>query len=129
MVASEPGALPCGSWLQPGPKVSDAAVTPSAVPDADGAVAVGVVGVVVLGDSLVPQADIVTTRAAMAPIEASRWIFLTGLPPQRSGLSGPDVENVRKETAPGWHTRRHDLVTGMKYLVRQVMHQFTHSFE
>jgi hypothetical protein len=82
MELSEPGALPCGSWPQAGPKTSALVVTPlSAMADVMGAAAASAAGLDALpaeGVAVPPQAASATVAAAIAPMQASRWIFRTG---------------------------------------------------
>src|SRR6476469_6909534 len=78
MELSEPGALPCGSWPQAGPKTSELVVTPvSAAAGAAviGAAAAGLLPPPVEGVALLPQAASATVAAAIAPMVASRWIL------------------------------------------------------
>src|SRR4051812_36962212 len=86
MLSSEPGASPCGSMLQAGPKTSALVVTPSAaagaaagagLADAAGALA----GALLAGAVLAPQAVRDTVRAASAPTVANRKVFRTVFPP------------------------------------------------
>src|SRR4249919_3498968 len=76
MELSEPGALPCGSWLQAGPKTSALVVTPlSAMADVIGAAAAGLAAPLVEGVAVPPQAASAAVAAAITPMQASRWIL------------------------------------------------------
>jgi len=95
MLFSEPGASPCGSWLQAGPNTSALVVTPldaAADAEADAGADMGAEDAVVEPEpEPPPHAARVTVSAAIAPAAASRKGFFIGFSsafgPARPGLS------------------------------------------
>ena len=108
MLFSEPGASPCGSWPQAGPKTSALVVTPVGGrgggrrrAEAAAERARPWPARAALGAAVPPQAASATVRAAITPMVDSRWVCRTGVPPRTGSVTPNLTWSIRNRAKPG----------------------------